>query len=153
MTDGQAEKWVITSALVVAGVYGYRRLTEQPTSPPVTLKELAGAGQLPPLGAWATAWGFTFLVVSIIATAAPELGAAFAILIATGDLMTNAQSIFKDVGAQSGSSAAPAATAPAITAPLTQPASISFYPDTPLTTHPAPMALYPDTPLTASPQH
>jgi hypothetical protein len=101
MTDSQAEKWVITSALIVAGVYGYRRLTETPTAPPVTLKELAGAGQLPPLGAWATAWGFTFLVVSIIATAAPELGAAFAILIATGDVMTNAQSIFKDIGAQS----------------------------------------------------
>jgi hypothetical protein len=151
MTDSQAEKWVITSALIVAGVYGYRRLTETPTAPPVTLKELAGAGQLPPLGAWATAWGFTFLVVSIIATAAPELGAAFAILIATGDLMTNAQSIFKDIGAQS-SSAAPAA-APAIVAPLTQPASTSFYPDTPLTTRPAPMALYPDTPLTAVPQH
>jgi hypothetical protein len=150
MTDSQAEQWVITSALVVAGVYGYRRLTEQPTAPPVTLKELAGAGQLPPLGAWATAWGFTFLVVSIIATAAPELGAAFAILIATGDLMTNAQSILKDVGAQSGSKGA---AAPAITAPLTQPASTSFYPDTPLTTQPNAMALYPDTPQTAQAQH
>jgi hypothetical protein len=100
MTDSQAEKWVITSALVVAGIYGYRRLTETPGQPPVTVKELAGVGELPPLGAWATAWGFTFLVVSVVATAAPGLGAAFAILIATGDLMTNASSIFGDIGTQ-----------------------------------------------------
>ena len=105
MTDSQAEKWVVTSALVVAGIYGYRRLTETPGQPPVTAKELAGVGELPPLGAWATAWGFTFLVVSIVATAAPGLGAAFALLIATGDLMTNAQSVFADVGAQQGSQA------------------------------------------------
>jgi hypothetical protein len=110
MTDNQAERWVTVSALVVAGVYAYRRLTETPGQPPVTVKELAGVGELPPLGAWATAWGFTFLVVAVIATAAPELGAAFAILIATGDLLTNAQSIFKDVGAQQKTGVYPAGT-------------------------------------------
>jgi hypothetical protein len=124
MTDSQAEKWVVSSALVVAGIYAYRRLTEKPTSPPVTAKQIAGVGQLPPLGPWTTAWGFTFLVVALVATAAPELGAAFAVLIAVGDLMTNAQSIMADVGVQEGakaSSSSPAypagtATAAAIAA-------------------------------------
>jgi hypothetical protein len=123
MTDSQAERWVTVSALVVAGIYGYRRLTEQPTTPPVTLKELAGVGELPPLGAWATAWGFTFLVVAIVATAAPELGAAFAILIATGDLMTNAQSIFSDVAGLEGK--------PAVDAKTTAATSASSLVDTP----------------------
>ena len=98
MTDSQAEKWVVSSALVVAGIYAYRRLTETPGQPPVTLKQVAGVGELPPLGPWTTAWGFTFLVVALMATAAPEVGASFAVLIAVGDLMTNAQSIFADVG-------------------------------------------------------
>ena len=138
MTEQTAERWIVTSALVVAGVYGYRRLTEQPATPPVTVKQLAGVGQLPPLGAWATAWGFTFLVIAIIGTAAPELGAAFAILIATGDLLTNASSIFQDVTKLEGKTAATTptdTTASAITTP-TQPATTSFYPDTPLTASP-----------------
>jgi len=109
MNDSAAERWVTISALTVAGVYAYRRLTETPGQPPVTAKELAGVGELPPLGAWATAWGFTFLVVAVIATAAPELGAAFAILIATGDLMTNASSILADVGQQEKNTGASAA--------------------------------------------
>jgi hypothetical protein len=100
MTDQQAERWIVTSALIVAGIYAYRRLIEQPASPPVKLKQIAGVGQLPPLGAWATAWGFTYLVIAVIATAAPELAAAFAILIATGELLTNSGSIFADVGKQ-----------------------------------------------------
>ena len=111
MTDSQAEKWVVSSALVVAGIYAYRRLTETPGQPPVTAKQIAGVGELPPLGPWTTAWGFTFLVVALMATAAPEVGAAFAVLIAVGDLMTNAQSIMADVGVQEGgSSAYPAGT-------------------------------------------
>ena len=100
MNDAAAEQWVTVSALTVAGVYAYRRLTEGAGQPPATAKKLVGVGELPPLGAWATAWGFTFLVVAVMATAAPELGAAFAILIATGDLLANASSIFGDVGAQ-----------------------------------------------------
>jgi hypothetical protein len=114
MTSDQAEKWVIASALTVAGVYAYRRMTETPGKPPVTGKQLAGIGELPPLGPWATAWGLTYLVVAIMATAAPGLGAAFAILIATGDLLTNAQSIFADVGAREGSAGAAAATTAAV---------------------------------------
>lgn len=99
MDQATAERWVTISALTVAGVYAYRRLIE-PSGPPATLKKLVGVGELPPLGAWATAWGFTFLVVSVIAEAAPGLGGAFAILIMTGDLLANGSSVFADVGKQ-----------------------------------------------------
>jgi len=96
MDRSTSERWVTISALIVAGVYAYRRLTEA-TSTPVTVKKLAGIGNPVPLGAFATAWGFTFLIVAIMAEAAPGVGGAFAILIAVGDFLTNSQSVFKDV--------------------------------------------------------
>jgi hypothetical protein len=141
MTSDQAEKWVIASALTVAGVYAYRRMTETPGKPPVTGKQLAGIGELPPLGPWATAWGLTYLVVAIMATAAPGLGAAFAILIATGDLLTNAQSIFADVGAQEGSAgSAGSAGAAAATTAAVQAANLI---DTPTGVQPFPAGWQP----------
>lgn len=96
MDASTAERWVTISALVVAGVYAYRRLTETASSP-ATFKKLVGIGSLPQLGAFATAWGFTFLTVAIMAEAAPGLGGGFAILIATGDLLTNSSSVLSDV--------------------------------------------------------
>ena len=77
------------------------------------MKKLVGVGELPPLGSFATAWGFTFLIVAIITEAAPGLGAAFAILIATSDLLTNSASVFADVGKQSGQPTTTAATSKA----------------------------------------
>jgi hypothetical protein len=92
-----AERWVTISAVIVAGIYAYRRLTE-PAGAPLTLKSAAGVGQLPPLGAWATAWGFTYLVLAILTEASPGIGGSFAILIATADFLTNSSSVFADVG-------------------------------------------------------
>jgi len=99
MDKSTAERWVTISALIVIAVYGYRRITE-PAAAPVTAKKLIGVGQPAPLGAFATAWGFTFLVVSIMAEASPGLGGAFAILIATSDLLTNTSSVLADVTKQ-----------------------------------------------------
>jgi len=112
MDKATAERWVIISALTVAGVYAYRRLIE-PSGPPATLKKIVGVGELPPLGAWATAWGFTFLTVSVIAEAAPGLGGAFAILIMAGDVLANGSSLFADVGKQQTNPQATAAGAAA----------------------------------------
>lgn len=110
MNKATAERWVTISALLVAGVYAYRRLTEA-TSQPVTLKKLVGIGNPVPLGAFATAWGFTFLVIAVMAEAAPGLGGAFAILIGTSDLLTNSSSVFGDVAkAQAGQLTAVAET-------------------------------------------
>lgn len=99
MNEATAERWVTVSAVIVAGIYAYRRLTE-PAAPPVTLKKLAGVGELPPLGAFATAWGFMYLVIAIMTQAAPGLGGSFAILVATSDFLTNSASVFADVGKQ-----------------------------------------------------
>jgi hypothetical protein len=99
MSRDTAERAVTISAFVVAAVYAYRSFTE-PSAPPPTVKKLAGVGELPPLGSWATAWGFMFLVIAIVTEAAPGLGAAFAILVATGDLLTNTSNLVKDVGQQ-----------------------------------------------------
>lgn len=104
MDRAAADRWVTISAVIVLGMYGYRRLTEAASSP-VTIKKLIGVGNPVPLGAFATAWGFTFLVLSIMAEAAPGLGGGFAILIATSDFLTNSQSVFSDVTKQEGSAA------------------------------------------------
>jgi hypothetical protein len=101
MDQAAAERWVTISAVTVAGIYAYRRLIE-PSTPPATVKKLMGVGELPPLGSWATAWGFTFLVVAIMAEASPPLGGSFAILIMTADILTNASNLFADVGKQQG---------------------------------------------------
>jgi hypothetical protein len=99
MSQATAERWVTISAVTVAGIYAYRRLIE-PSTPPATVKKLMGVGELPPLGSWATAWGFTFLVVSVMAEASPGLGGSFAILIMTADVLTNSSNLFTDVGKQ-----------------------------------------------------
>ena len=106
MSPETAERWVVISALIVAGVYAYRRVTEVVAEPPIKLANIAGQGSPPPLGTFVTAWGVTFLGVSVLASANAQLGGAFAILIATGDLLANTPALVADVakhgGGQSG---------------------------------------------------
>ena len=100
MDNSTAERWVVVSALTVGGIYAYRRLTEP--AQPGGLKNIVGVGPPVPLGQFATAWGFTFLVVGIMATASPGLGGSFAILIMTADLLTNTANLTADVAKQQG---------------------------------------------------
>ena len=97
MSPASAERWVVISAALVAGIYAYRRIAE-PTAPATGVRSFAGEGSPPPLESWATAWGVTFLGVSIMAAVAPGLGGAFAILIAAVDFLGNAQNLFHDIG-------------------------------------------------------
>lgn len=103
MTSEGAERAITISALVVAGVYAYRRLNE-PASTQTSgrLAQLAGKGAPPPLGVFITAWGFTFLMLSVVASAAPGLGGSMAILVALGDILSNGQQIAKDVNTKIG---------------------------------------------------
>lgn len=98
MNQQSAEKAVTISALIVAGVYIYRRLTEG-TGPATgsKLAQLAGQGSPPPAGVFITAWGITYLVISILASASPGFGGSFAILVATGDLLSNTQQVANDI--------------------------------------------------------
>lgn len=97
MTRQGAERAVTVSALVVFGVYFYRLLTEGHSSSGGGLLELGGVGAPPNIGRFITGWGFAFFVLAIITEAAPGLGGSLAILVATGDVLGNAQQVAHDV--------------------------------------------------------
>jgi hypothetical protein len=98
MSKGGAERAVVVSALVVAAVYAYRVITEgHSTAPGGGAKQLAGVGQPPNLGRFITGWGFSFLVIAILASSAPSLGGSVAILVATGDVLANMGQVAADV--------------------------------------------------------
>ena len=75
---GQARKWVVISALMVAGVWGYRRWQEGP----------AGILKFPE---FITGWGAVYFGLAMIAEAAPRFAGSFALLIMTGDILQNAK--------------------------------------------------------------
>ena len=113
MTRSGAERAITVSALIVVGIYTYRRLTEGSSPAPVSgskLKQLAGEGTPPSVGPFITAWGLTFLVISIIASFAPGLGGAFAILVATADALGNTTQVAADVNAKIGAPGTAGAT-------------------------------------------
>lgn len=98
-----AQTVIVTSAIVVGGVWGYRKLVEPHASAPATgsLASLAGVEPAPASTAqFLPAYAFTFLSLSVIAVGAPELAKGFAALIAVADLLTNGLTVFSDIGAQ-----------------------------------------------------
>lgn len=78
MNAAQARKWVVISALTVAGVWGYRRWREGPDA-------------LMKFPEFATAWGATYFILSMIAEAAPRFAGSFAVLILVSDILENAK--------------------------------------------------------------
>lgn len=102
MTQQGAERAVTVSALVVAGIYTYRRLTEG-SGPPTKgskVAQLAGQGAPANVGSFITAWGLVYLVISIVTSAAPSLGGSFAILVAVGDALTNTAQVATDINSK-----------------------------------------------------
>jgi hypothetical protein len=83
MNEAQAQTAVTVSATVVAGMYAYRKLTETKTSSST--------------GHFVIGYAFTFITLAVIAQAAPGVGGPLAVLIATGDLLTNGTALFKDL--------------------------------------------------------
>lgn len=108
MNRGSADRALVVSALVVAVIYGYRRLDEV-ASAGSSLPRLLGAGDPVPFAAWATAWGTVFFMLALVGEFAPGPAGAFAILVAGSDVLTNGKQLFTDLGAQT---AAPAAKTP-----------------------------------------
>lgn len=103
MNGENGERWVVISAALVAGVYAYRRVTESGTTQPATAKALAGSGAPVSVGAFVTAWGVMYLIISIMETASPGFGGAFAILVAAADFLSNSPAIFNDIGKRTAS--------------------------------------------------
>lgn len=132
MSRDGAQRAVTISALIVAAVYAYRRFTSSGTTPVQkgSLKNVIGLGDPVPLAQWATAWGFTFLVIAVIAEADPSLGGSFAILVATGDVLANTPAITSAVNKQTGASST-AVTPPSTLEPL-QPLQLGLDPLQPL---------------------
>lgn len=90
MTTDQAQSAVTLSAFFVAGVFAYRKLTEH------ALPNNAG-NPVPQTAHFVIGFGFTFIILSLAAQAAPALGGMFAILVATGDLLINGAPLLSDV--------------------------------------------------------
>jgi hypothetical protein len=83
MNESQAQTAVSVSAVLVAGMYAYRKLTESKSSSST--------------GHFVIGYAFTFLTLAVIAQAAPAVGGTLAVLVATGDLLTNGTALFKDL--------------------------------------------------------
>jgi len=88
MNREDAQSAVTLSALAVGLMFAYRKAMEQ------------GSGSSPSTSHFVIGFGFAFFVISIVAEAAPELGGMLALLVATGDLLINGQSVFKDLNSQ-----------------------------------------------------
>lgn len=74
----QARKWVVISALVVAGVWGYRRLREGPEA-------------LTAFPEFVTGWGAAYFILAMTAEAAPRFAGSFSVLVMVADILTNAK--------------------------------------------------------------
>jgi hypothetical protein len=83
-TSDGAKRWLVVSALIVAGVWGYRRMREGP----------AAVLDFP---RFATAWGATYFTLALVAEASPRGAAAFSLLVATGDVLAQGSQLFGDV--------------------------------------------------------
>lgn len=121
MTEGKAQDLVNGAALIVSAIYFYRKLiepavgaagssagpdaTEKPTAgEPHTVAgaaaQLLGQGEVASTGRFVVGWGFTFLTLSLMAPAAPELAGAFAALVALGSILGNGTQLASDLEVQ-----------------------------------------------------
>jgi hypothetical protein len=83
MNEGTAERWLVTSALVVGGLYAYGRWKG------TTKTSFQKFG---------TAWGVTYLILALMTEASPQFGGSFAILVMVGDILANGQALFAPKG-------------------------------------------------------
>ena len=113
MTSGQARDAINGAAIVVAGIYFYRKLIEptietpavggkprQPKTVAGAAGQVIGVGPLASTGRFVVGFGFTFLVLSLIEGASPDLAGYFALLIALGAVLGNGAEIAADIEGQ-----------------------------------------------------
>lgn len=86
MNVDQAQNAVSLSAFVVGGIFAYRKLIEGSTS-----------SKSPNTAHFVIGFGFVYVLLSIFAQAAPEIGGMLAILVATGDVLVNGQPLLADL--------------------------------------------------------
>jgi hypothetical protein len=82
-----------TAALVVGGVYMFRRFTEG------TAEQEKLSRKQTPLGQFVIAWGTVFFALSILAPAAPTLAGNMALLVMIASLLSNGIQVSGDLQA------------------------------------------------------
>lgn len=110
MTDSQARDAINGAAIIIAGLYFYRKLIEpqtpqtrrkrQPSSLGATAGQVLGVGPLASTGRFVVGFGFTFLTLSIVEGISPKLAGSFAILVAVGAVLGNGMQVSADLRAQ-----------------------------------------------------
>lgn len=90
MSPEKAQNTIKVAALVVGGVYLYRRFTEGSAVE-------NGGHQVTPLGRWLVGWGVVFFSLSVISGYWPGLAGELAVLIMITTLITNGVQIAGDL--------------------------------------------------------
>lgn len=134
-TTSRAQRWILTSAILTAVIYAFRRLVEPTTgaaSPAKggALARLAGAGT-PPASVehWAVGYSAAYLMLAILALVAPEAAASLAAITVLGNLLTNGTTIAADITGLEGSTPPPPGPPAAVSSmTVARPASTSTAP-------------------------
>ncbi len=129
-STAQASSAIKIAAMVVAGVYLYRRFTEG------TAEELKASEKITPLGRWLVGWGVVFFGLSVAAGPFPGAAGDMAILLALGSVLTNGVQISKDLNKGLETNTAKAGARTKATAPAKAPTT-ETHTNTPLETRTA----------------
>lgn len=92
-TQASANQLIKIAALVVAGIYVYRRFTEG------TAEELKASTKIAPLGQFVVAWSVVFFGLSLVAPAAPTLAGNMAFLVMLASILSNGVQVSADLQA------------------------------------------------------
>lgn len=91
-TQAQADSTIKIAALVVGGIYAYRRFSET-----LSGEEAKADSKLTPLGQFIIGWSVVFLVLSLLAPASPTLAGNMALLVMIAALLSNGTQIAADL--------------------------------------------------------
>lgn len=105
MTRAGAESAVVCSALIVGGMYAYRKLTEpaiaaagghRQTGSKATKAVGAGSPAVP-VGKFMVGFSFAYLCLAFVAVGLPDLAGALAILLALAAVFAQGNDVFNDI--------------------------------------------------------
>lgn len=106
MTRSGAESAVVSSALIVGGMYAYRKLAEpgltaggahQSAKGSAAAKALGGGSPPVAVHKFAVGFCFTYLVLALVAAGLPDLAGALAMLIALSAVLVQGGAVFTDI--------------------------------------------------------
>lgn len=107
--DG-AKRYVVLSALVVAGMWAYRKYQK---------KDLTGAIADGPT--FLTAWGAVYFTLGVLSEPAPRFAGSMAILIMVADVLVNGEELAKGIQASTSNTSKPAPATPTKTKTASKP--------------------------------